>query len=121
MKKKICFIAFIGGLFFSCSSDTYSELEGAQEVPTEELVTFNSHVKQIIESNCISCHSLGNSADFRPFTNYSLVKEAVLNTNLLDRIQRQNGEPGLMPQTGKMAESQINIILQWVEDGLLEL
>lgn len=110
----------MGSLLFNCSSNTYFELEDQEVTTSEGLVTYNSHIEQIITNNCITCHSLGNSADFRPYGNYSLVKEAVLNTDLLDRIQRQNGEPGLMPQTGRMSQSQINIILQWVEDGLLE-
>ena len=118
MKKKIYVVVFIGSLLFSCSSNTYAELE--EKVILEELVTYNSHVKNIIQNNCVSCHSVGNVAGFRPFTSYVLVKDAVLNIDLLDRIQKQNGEPGQMPQTGRMAQNQINIILQWLEDGLLE-
>lgn len=120
MKKKIYVMVFIGSLLFSCSSNTYAELEEHEEI-LNELVTYNSHVQSIIQDNCVSCHSAGNTAGFRPLTNYTLVKDAVINTDLLDRIQKQNGEPGLMPQTGRMSQNQINIIFQWLEDGLLEL
>lgn len=116
---RIAFVVFMGSMLLACNPQTYADLEG-EEIVIEENVTYNEHVKSIIDNNCIICHSPGNSASHRLFTNYELVKDAVLNTDLLDRIQRQNGEPGQMPQTGRMAQSQINIILQWVDDGLLE-
>ncbi|WP_163515741.1 c-type cytochrome [Gelidibacter japonicus] len=118
MKKRIFFVVFVGSLLVSCGSNTFSELE--DDFTPDEFVTYNSHVKDLIQRNCISCHAPGGISAFRPLTNYTLVKEAVLTTDLLDRIQRQNGEPGAMPQTGRMAQNQIDIVLQWVEDGLLE-
>lgn len=102
----------------SCESVTYEELT-ENEVITG-MVTYNSHIKPIIEANCLACHSPGGVSSFRPLGTYTQLKEAVLTTNLLDRIQRQNGEPGQMPQTGRMPQANINLILQWSEDGLLE-
>lgn len=102
----------------SCDSSTYESLEEPEIIVGK--ATYQSNVKSIIDSNCVSCHSVGGTASFRPLTAYSEVKNAVLNTNLLDRIQRQNGEPGQMPQTGRMSQDKINTILQWNTDGLLE-
>ncbi|EMQ95480.1 MULTISPECIES: hypothetical protein [Flavobacteriaceae] len=117
MKKKM-FVMILSSVLFGCSNNTYQELE--EQLQIEESVTYNKQVKVIIQTNCVSCHSIGNVAGFRPLTDYYLLKDAILNTNLLDRIQKQNGEPGLMPQTGRMAQNQIDIILQWMADGLLE-
>ena len=65
-------------------------------------------------------HTPGGNAGFRPLTTYAEVKDAVQNTDLLDRIQRQNGENGIMPSTGRMSQNNINLILQWNANGLLE-
>ena len=102
----------------SCDSSTYESLEEPEIIIGK--ATYQANVKSIIDSNCVSCHSVGGTASFIPLTAYSEVRNAVLNTNLLDRIQRQNGEPGQMPQTGRMSQDKINTILQWNTDGLLE-
>jgi mono/diheme cytochrome c family protein len=119
MKAKIYFgIVIVATALYSCDSHTYEEIE--EEVIIEGDVTYDANVKSIIDANCVSCHSDGNVAGFRPLTNYSEVKETVETTDLLDRIQKQNSEPGVMPQTGRMPQSKIDVILQWNEDGLLE-
>jgi len=105
-------------LLSSCDSATYESLEEPTVIIGE--ATYQANVKPIIDGNCISCHSVGGTASFRPLTSFSEVRNAVLNTDLLDRIQRQNGEPGQMPQTGRMSQDKINTILKWNTDGLLE-
>jgi len=115
--KKYFTVIIIAALF-SCESVTYEELENTE--PISGTITYNDHIKQVVEANCISCHSEGGLSGFRPLGTYTQLKEAVLTTNLLERIQKQNGEQGQMPQTGRMPQSNINLILQWNEDGLLE-
>jgi len=117
MKKYILLFSTLFALL-SCDSSTYESLEDAQIIVGE--VTYASHAKAIIDANCTSCHSDGGIASFRPLTTYIQVKNAIENADLLDRIQRQNGEPGRMPQTGRMSQEKINILLQWNSDGLLE-
>jgi uncharacterized membrane protein len=101
-----------------CESNTYEDLQ--ENIVVEGPVTYNEHVKSIISANCTSCHSTGGTASFRPLGTYAELKDAVQNTNLLDRIQRQNGETGIMPQTGRMPQGTIDLIVQWDTDGLLE-
>jgi len=116
--KKFIYIPFMALALYSCDSHTYEDIE----VPTivEGNVTYNAQIKSIIDVNCISCHSPGGNAGFRPLTTFAEVKDAVQNTDLLDRIQRQNGESGAMPSTGRMSQNNINLVLQWNAEGLLE-
>lgn len=117
MKKII--ITIIGLLTLSaCDSSTFDEI--SEEMPVMEEVTYNEHIKPIIDANCIECHNPTGVSSFRPLTNYTEVKNAVLDTNLLERIQMQNGETGQMPQTGRMPQGLIDMILQWNQQGLLE-
>lgn len=117
MKKYILLAGLLISLS-SCDSSTYESLEEPQIIVGK--ATYELNVKPIIDGNCIGCHSIGGTASFRPLTTFSEVRNAILNNNLLERIQRQNGEPGQMPQTGRMSQDKINTILQWNTDGLLE-
>jgi len=117
MKKYIVLTLLAVGLL-SCESHTYEDIEDNTVIT--DSVTYTANVKAIIDANCVSCHANGGSASFRPLTTYAQVKDAVENAGLLNRIQLQNGEDGLMPQTGRMPQGNIDIILQWDADGLLE-
>lgn len=117
MKKYTLYILGAAAMV-SCDSKTYEDIQDNTVI--EGNVTYNQHVKPIMEANCVSCHSSGGTASFRPLTTYAEVKDAVENAGLLDRVQRQNGEDGLMPQTGRMPQTTINTLVQWNTDGLLE-
>ena len=115
MKKYI----YLSGLILSlcgCESSTYESLQ--EPAVIIEKATYSVNVKSIIDQNCIGCHSSGGS--LIPLETYDQVKDAVLNSDLLDRIQRQNGMSGQMPKAGRMPQDKINTILQWNTDGLLE-
>ena len=111
-------IAFL--LLGSCISHTFDDLEDIPEMPPE-LVTYQD-VSSIFEMNCIACHSSPpqNGAPMS-LTTYSDIRNAVLNRGLLDRISREQGAPGMMPNGGqRLPQSTIDLVFQWNEDGLLE-
>lgn len=117
MKKYICVCVAVY-VISSCETVTYEDVQPSFVITGT--VTYNVHVKNIISTYCLNCHSMGGVASFRPLTTYDEVKDAIQSTNLLDRIQRQNGESGQMPQTGRMPQDKINTIIQWNSDGLVE-
>lgn len=130
MKKAIAFTILLAA-FTSCSdSDTYQDIEKKPETgnpptnPTDPTtpttITYTKNVKSIIDANCISCHQNGRSAAFKPLTTYAEVKAAVENAGLLNRIQLQNGQQGIMPQGGRMSQTNIDLIVKWNTDGLKE-
>lgn len=106
-------------IFMACSSDNEDDLTTAP--PMGETITYNQHVRPIINSNCVSCHSdpPTNGATI-PLTEYNFVKNAVLNRQLIARIKSQ--QPGFrMPPGGpSLPANLIDIIEQWEADGLLE-
>jgi uncharacterized membrane protein len=118
MIKRYILLPLLLVVLASCESTTYEEIQ--DDTIIEGNVTYNANVKTIIQANCISCHSTGGTASFKPLGTFAEVVDAVQNAGLLDRIQRQNGEDGLMPQSGRMPQSTIDIILEWNTDGLLE-
>jgi len=116
--KKFIYIPLLALALYSCDTHTYQDIEETTVIVGN--VTYNAQVKSIIDANCIVCHTTGGAAGFRPLTTYTEVKNAVQNTDLLNRIQLQNGADGIMPSTGRMSQNNINLILQWNTDGLLE-
>lgn len=112
-------VLLIGGLYVACDSRTYDDVS-ADPIIIEDDVTYTANVKAIIDGNCVSCHVPGGVASFRPLTTYAEVKAAVESTNLLERIQRQSNEQGVMPLSGRMSQNNIDIVLQWNIDGLQE-
>lgn len=108
-------------LLVSCTTSTYDDIEDIQDENQGELVTFND-VAFIFQNNCTVCHSNSpqNGAPMA-LTNYSEVKDAVEDRGLLDRISREEGAQGLMPLGGpRLPQQQIDLIMQWNIDGLLE-
>ncbi|WP_281233863.1 cytochrome c [Flavobacterium gelatinilyticum] len=128
--KKVLALTILMAIFTSCSdSDTYQEIETPPTTGTPDpdpnpepatAVTYTKNVKSIIDANCIGCHQSGRSAGFRPLTTYAEVKAAVENANLLGRIQLQTGQQGIMPQGGRMSQTNIDLIVKWNTDGLKE-
>lgn len=128
MKKVIAFTILLAALTSCSDSDTFQDIETPPTTPTTPTnptnpattLTYNKDVKSIIDANCISCHSSGRSAAFRPLTTFAEVKTAIENAGLLNRIQLQNGQQGLMPQGGRMSQTNIDLIVKWNTDGLKE-
>lgn len=116
--RKLILLFMAIGIFSACESSTFEEI--SEEMGTIEQISYNEHIKPVVDANCIECHSPGGVSSFRPLTNYQEVKTAVMETNLLERIQMQNGETGQMPQTGRMPQPLIDLILQWNLQGLPE-
>jgi len=101
-----------------CTNVSEDDLIDATPLP--DIVTYVDDVKSIMDNNCISCHSDPpiNGAP-RALVTYNQVKDAVLNHNLIGRIDGSSGT--LMPQGGpKLPQNSIDIIIQWGADGLIE-
>ena len=130
--KKLIALTILLAVFTSCSdSDTYQDIEtppvtitppvtGTPGTDPVVVASYSKNVKPIIDANCIGCHQAGRSAGFRPLTTYAEVKVAVENAGLLNRIQLQTGQQGIMPQAGRMSQANIDVIVKWNTDGLKE-
>ena len=105
--------------FSACSYDSESDL--VETFNQTEPISYQNNIQAIINNNCVGCHSSPpqNGAPF-PLTTYENVFLRAENGQLLNTISRQTGEPNAMPPSGRMAQTTIDLIQQWIEEGLLE-
>jgi hypothetical protein len=114
-QHKLLIISFISLYILGCTT-TEIPLE-EPPAPIIELVKYNTDVKTIIDTNCISCHITGGQASFLPLINYTQVKVAAENGPL---IARMNNLVSPMPQSGLLSLEIRAIIDKWKADGFLE-
>lgn len=120
MKKSILFIAaFISMLWIaeSCSKSNDS-------VPKTTAITFSctginpkfaADVSPIFTTVCSlsnNCHASGSTNSGGPFTNYTQV--AAKTSNIRAAILS-----GVMPQSGSLTQVQINNLICWIDNGVL--
>ena len=81
-----------------------------------------SDIKPIIDNNCVACHS--NPPQFSApmhLTTAAAVREAIENRNLIGKISRPDGAPGLMPLGDpRLPQNSIDKIIDWRDSGFLE-
>lgn len=116
MKKKTLLLSLSAVFLWSCSDNSPDDLIDA--TPVNE-VTYQAHVKPIIDNNCISCHAEPPiSGAPISLTTYDQVKTAVESHGLINRISKEETDGELMPLGGpKLPQNLINIIIQWQTDG----
>lgn len=114
-----CLFILTSFLVVSCSNDSESDLVDT-DIP-QTTITYTSNIQSILNSNCTGCHSdpTKNGAPF-PLTNYDQVLVRMQSGQLLNAISKQAGESRAMPPSGRLPQTTINLVEQWVEDGLEE-
>jgi uncharacterized membrane protein len=122
MKKILSFPPLIAfGIVFvlGCTNDSSSDLIDRNQF---DEVTYTNSIKSIIDNNCISCHATTpvNGAS-TSLTTYADVRNSILNRDLLIRISRAQGAPGMMPSGGtRIPQEKIDQVYQWAENGFPE-
>lgn len=96
-------------LFISCESSTYYEISTAAPKPT-----YKQNIEPIIAAECNSCHS-AYAGQFPILDSYSDLKTACQNGVVLCRIDASCG--AVMPTSGRMIQSKIDLIKLWAANG----
>ncbi len=98
----------IGTLIVSCESNSYDEISVIVAKPT-----YTKNVEPIISSNCVGCHRNGNQ--YPDLENYNQVKNQCANGTVICRIDGTCRN--IMPQSGKMPQTTIDMIKLWAAQG----
>lgn len=98
----------------SCYYDNEVEQYGVTTCDTVNL-SYNTHIKPIIDANCLSCHVAGGQQSSSPFDTYNNLKQFTLNREIVQRI---NGDGvALMPPSGAISNCDKLKIEAWVNAG----
>jgi hypothetical protein len=80
--------------------------------------TYVADAKPIFVANCAPCH-VGTGGNVNKWDQYDQAKAKI--NGILDRIQREPGSTGFMPNGGtKLSADKIAILKKWLDDGLME-
>ena len=122
MKKKLKLIrpVIITILLLFLSSCYYDVTETP---PDNTVVSFALDIQPILTTNCTSCHpplvfpnlTTGNS--YNAITNDVYIVPNDLDASVL--YQKLLGNPNVMPPSGALPTSEINLIKSWIEQGAL--
>ena len=104
-------MVLVGIVIVSCDSNTIQEIQPVVENPT-----YNANIEPIFSAKCVSCHGINEQNP--PLTNYTQIKDAIENGDVLCRIQNECGE--VMPPSGKMSQTLIDMINNWAAQGYVE-
>ncbi len=109
-------------LVVSCTNDSESDLLLVEEevIDPEIPLTYNDDIQVIINNNCLACHSDPPAGAPFPLATYDQVLVRAENGQLLGAISRDAGDPRIMPPSGRLPQSVINTIQQWIEQGAIE-
>ncbi|TRX41301.1 hypothetical protein [Flavobacterium restrictum] len=110
MKKINVILLFVSALcFVSCDSVTYDQISEVNTNPT-----YAANVGPVFHSNCSGCHNSGGQ--YPSLANYTEVKDAVENGNVICRIDTQTCG-SVMPTSGRMNQGTIDMIKLWATNG----
>lgn len=102
----------------ACYYDNAEELYPNTECDTTAM-SFQNDINPIIQTNCTVCHSGSTPSGGLLLTNHAQIAAAANSGKIMDRISRSNGDPLLMPQTGKLGDCSIAKIEAWINQGTL--
>ena len=121
----LLFICQLMWLFACSGNDDDNNSTPVTPGPTnpipEQITTYTTHTKQIIDQHCIMCHGAQPSQGApMSLDTYMAVVQAKEERGLFDRISINNRN--VMPPEsagGQLSENQILIIEDWIADGKL--
>ncbi len=81
-------------------------------------ITYIGNVQAIVSVNCSPCHFPPKGSK-KPLNTYAAVSGDI--DDIISRIQRDPGDDGFMPaRHPKLADSTIQVFVQWRKEGLAE-
>lgn len=117
---KLIILILLTLCMYNCSNDSENDLIEITEEPDDDnpnaLVNYTDDIRPIMQSSCVSCHANPpvNGAPFA-LDNFSRVSQRA--NGILNAMSRQSGTPSAMPPSGRLPQTTIGLIEQWIDNG----
>ena len=122
---KLLILMLLALCIFACANDSEDDFvnvedidnpDDGEETPEESLVNYDDDIAPIMTAACIACHASPptNGAPFS-LVNFSQVNQRA--SGIFNRMNLSSGAPGAMPPSGRLPQSTIDLIQQWIDDG----
>ena len=116
LKKIINVVLFPFILFSGCENNVEENSEDNPADCTEVETYYTENVAPILESNCTGCHSGPTPTAGLSLDSYSNVRAAIKTGDVLDRVNRNSGDGGFMPNGGtKLSDTNLEILQTFFE------
>ncbi len=106
---------------FSCY---YDELTDQTNLPLPQNISFQDQVQPIFTQNCVNCHNGNQNPDLRSGNSFNallsggFVISSDSENSVLYKSLIGQGAP-LMPPSGGISQTKINVVKQWIDEGAL--
>ena len=116
LKKIINVVLFPFILFSGCENNVEENSEDNPVDCTEVETYYTENVAPILEFNCTGCHSGPTPTAGLSLDSYSNVRAAIKTGDVLDRVNRNSGDGGFMPNGGtKLSDTNLEILQTFFE------
>lgn len=85
---------------------------------TTTSLTYAGTIQGILTQQCTACHGTANAAANLNLTTYTNAKNNI--GIIINRIDLQTGQAGIMPTSGRMSEANIQAFKDWQIQGLIQ-
>lgn len=103
---------------------------GGAIASAQEKITFDDHVKPLLNQRCASCHNVSKKSGDLDVTNYTALMsgggsgESIAAGDpagsYLFQLVNHDAEPAMPPDSPKIPDEEIGILRAWIEQGALE-
>lgn len=101
----------------SCYYDNVEELYGTSPCDVTA-VSWTADIQPMIQQNCLGCHSGAGASAGLDLSTYMSVKTH--SSSLVNRMNKPNGDPLMMPPSGPLSNCTLNQMDAWVAAGTPE-
>lgn len=100
------------------STSTGGTTGGTTGGGTTTSVTYAGTIQGVLTQQCTACHGSSNASANLNLTNYANAKNNI--GIIINRIDLQTGQSGIMPTSGRMSEANIQAFKDWQIQGFLQ-
>jgi hypothetical protein len=116
--KIVCGLITISFIVSSCTYDARKE-NLISPCNNTSAVSFQIHIKPILDDNCIACHSAADAAGGLNYETYSGVRVPAMDGRLIGSIKHLAGFIPMPEFAAKLSDCDIMKIEMWVKQGAL--